>query len=309
MKRCPNPDCPSFQTNRAFLDDDTICPRCGEVLAGAGPGTPVAYAATAPVRVTQVRHEHAILGAIGTLLLVFLVIALLVRGRVIQPGVALNSTRGGVVPIAALTPGSIAAAQATATAVALATLVSGPTPLGGFSQGPTPIGGFIVATIPPGFGTLGGPTPLPFPTLAGSGGTVSGATPGSTQSGTGGLGGSNPQPGNSTVSTQLCRRIDVGQLCEPVNRYGPKDTVYLAVRATFNPNAARYLKVRLYGPPDATTRLLQQDQTNIPGRDGDFWVGFGFSQNPGWAPGAYRADVSVNEEAVPRTVATWTVAP
>jgi hypothetical protein len=43
MKQCPNPDCLSYQQQRKFYDDDTICPRCGDVLVStnAPAGAPV----------------------------------------------------------------------------------------------------------------------------------------------------------------------------------------------------------------------------------------------------------------------------
>src|SRR4051794_35702132 len=85
MKRCPNPDCPAHQGNRRFYDDDTICPRCGEVLenptlaAGGAPSAVHAYTGQARVRRTTTANDHgmAMLGAVGTILLVLGIIGLL----------------------------------------------------------------------------------------------------------------------------------------------------------------------------------------------------------------------------------------
>src|SRR5215218_7316538 len=128
MKLCPNPDCPSHQQQRKFKDTDVICAQCGHTLydpglAGGGtvpPDAYVAYAATpsaAAVRRNTVSSELALLGAAGTLLLAFLLVALMIALGWIQrggapPGTPVAGVPGTAVPTLAVSPGT-AVAQAT----------------------------------------------------------------------------------------------------------------------------------------------------------------------------------------------------
>ncbi len=341
MKRCPNPDCPSGQLRRDFFDDDTVCPRCGEVLVnptlaagGVDPGY-TAYAGTAraarPV-VTSPNHGMALLGAGGTILLVFVLIGLLRSGGMIGVGSARAGT--GVSSVNVLVP-----AQATATARAQATARSQGTPISALVGGG--LGGPGV-TGSPGAGILGIPTLAPLPTApggyqpVGNPGVVGGATGGSPSAGTtpGGATGSNanlgsgsgsygssPQTGGSagngltgatgsngalTVNGQLCQKSIDTKRCDPTTSYGVSDTFALAVQATFGPNAVHRVRVHLYGPPDGTLSLLTE-QSSTPGRDGRFWVGFAFQQTKAWAVGRYRADIYVNDNSQPTTFVTWDV--
>jgi len=351
MKRCPNPDCPSGQLRRDFFDDDTVCPRCGEVLVnptlaagGVDPGY-TAYAGTARARpvVSSNTHGFALLGAVGTILLVFVLIGLLRSSHMIGVGTA--RPVGGAGSDVLVPP-----VQAPATARAVATARSQGTPISalpGAGLGLNGLGG----PDSPGAGGLGGPTRTPLPPLptppggyqpvgnpgviggapsGTSAGTTPGATPGGTSGGsTANLGsgsgsyGSPPQTGGSTgsgvtgatasngaltVNGQLCQKsIDTGR-CDPTTSYGVNDTFALAVQATFGPNAVRRVRVHLYGPPDGTKSLLAE-QTSTPGRDGRFWVGFTFQQAKPWAVGRYRADIYVNDNAPPQwtTFVTWDV--
>src|SRR5579859_6474439 len=173
MKKCPNPDCPSYQQGREFFDDDTICPRCGEVLVNpglAGGAAPYpAYAVATAARSRPIEHGHAILGAAATLLGVFILIGLLVRlgalhQRVIVPinlsPVAVVTPLPGQVSLG-LTPDipanpPTAAARAVATAQAAATLTARPTPIGGIIVATSVAGGVqSLPTLPPGFGGNG----------------------------------------------------------------------------------------------------------------------------------------------------------
>jgi hypothetical protein len=338
MKRCPNPDCPAHQGNRRFYDDDTICPRCGEVLENptlAAGGVPVAvnaYTGQARVRRAVSANDHgmAMLGAVGTILLVLVIIGLLRSAGMIGLGSARTGTVTGNNGVSALVP----PAQQTATAVAFGTALSLGTPIA------TPVGGFAnpSATPAPNGASLSLPTLPPLPTPIGGligpgnvgGATTPGANPGGsgnvgtgtgTYNGTGsnqaggsgtnagsgsGLNTSNPGNGAMLVTGQLCRQTLVpGQLCEPVAQYGAGDTFALAVQSTFGTGAANKIRVRLYGPPDGNTYLVEQ--SNTPGRDGRYWVGFAFQQNTPWAAGAYRADIFVNDDAQRTTYVTWQV--
>jgi hypothetical protein len=182
------------------------------------------------------------------------------------------------------TPIAFTGAQATETARAIATAAAQPTPIGGL------IG--VTPTLPPLPGAVGG---------GGTGGT---SNPGGSGAGITNL---TPITSINGVTAGLCRRIDAGALCDPVSVYGANDTFYISVQATFGDGAARTIRVRLYGPPNGETPLLNQDQTNTPGRTGRFYVGFAFSQSVPWAPGIYRADVFVNNDVTRSTYITWTV--
>jgi len=171
MKKCPNPECLSYEQNRTFYDDDTICPRCGEVLvnpslSGAGPDpvAPTTYVVAAqPVAASaSVTNMLAALGAIGTLVLVFLIVGfLLTLGRavgVVGRGV---SQLGPTIVVPTVSgPQALATAHAQQTAEAML----------------TPIGGLIGATSVPNFGVQSVPTLPPLPQLGG-GGVVSAANP------------------------------------------------------------------------------------------------------------------------------------
>ncbi|MDQ2805633.1 MAG: TFIIB-type zinc ribbon-containing protein [Chloroflexota bacterium] len=354
MKRCPNPDCPSSQLRRDFYDDDTVCPRCGEVLVnptlaagGVDPGY-TAYAGTAravrPV-VTSSTHGLALLGAVGTILLVFVLIGLLRAGNMIGLGSARTGTG---VSSGASSADRLVPAQATATAHAVATALSQGTPitalpgtglnlgapggtgtagagilgvptLGPLPPLPTPPGGYQPVGNPgvignPGGGTTGGPTPgtTPGGTTGGNNanlGSGSGSYGSSPQTGdnTGtGVTGATANNGALTVNGQLCQKsIDTGR-CDAATSYGVSDTFALAVEATFGPNAVRRVRVHLYGPPDGTLSLLDE-RTSTPGRDGRFWVGFAFQQAKPWVVGRYRADIYVNDDTQPTTFVTWDV--
>ena len=337
MKRCPNPDCPSSQLNRAFYDDDTVCPRCGEVLvnptlaAGSTPTAYTSYTGTARTSAaSSTSHGLALLGAVATILLVFLIIGLLRAGNMIGLGTAGRGTVGG-----GSTSQLLTTAQATATAHALATAIRQGAASGDLTGGgQVPPGPSALAT--PGAGLQVLPTLAALPTPLGGyspvgDGSVIGANPAATPggnanlgSGTGTLGGpSNPQTGGSTgtggitgatagngsmsVTGQLCRRaIAAGQICDPTTVYGTNDTFALAVQATFGPSAAQRIRVRLSGPPNPTVPLLPE-QINTPGLDGRYWVGFAFQPTKAWTPGTYRADIYVNDSATAVTFVTWNV--
>ena len=331
MKRCPNPDCPSGQLRREFYDDDTVCPRCGEVLVnptlaagGAAPGY-TAYAGTARAArpVTSSTHGLALLGAVATILLVFVLIGLLRAGNMIGLGSA--RAGAGVSAGAVLVP-----AQATATARAEATALRQGTPITSLPG----TAGLGVPPLPPLPTALGGYQPVTNPGVIGgtsagmTPGTSAGTTPGSTGGGnTGNLGsgsgsyGTSPQTGGSTdngltgatagngaltVNGQLCRKAIETGMCEATTSYGVNDPFALAVEALFSPNAARKVRVHLYGPPDGKLSLLSE-QTSTPGRDGRFWVGFSFKQEKPWALGHYQADIYINDNTLPTTFVTWDV--
>jgi hypothetical protein len=293
MKQCPNPDCLSYQQHRKFYDDDTICPRCGDVLVStnAPAGAPVvvdpypAYAARPPA--PPISSALAMLGAVGTLLLVFLLIGLLLQLGMVHGRTPVGAPGSGTLPVPTtviFTPIAFTGAQATETARAIATAAAQPTPIGGL------IG--VTPTLPP------------LPGAVGGGGTGGATNPGGPS---GGITNLTPITSINGVTAGLCRRIDAGALCDPVSVYGPNDTFYISVQATFGDGAARTIRVRLYGPPNGETPLLNQDQTNTPGRTGRFYVGFAFSQSVPWAPGIYRANVFVNNDTVRSTYITWTV--
>ena len=314
MKLCPNPDCLAHQQHRTFFDTDVVCPRCGEVLVNpnlAGTGTVpadtyAAYAATTPMALAAPRQalsaELALMGAAGTLLLAFLIVAMLIALNIIHRGGVPGPIEAGggaptlVVPAGTVTGGTttpvvpqtpLPAAQASATAHAVATFLAQPTPVGGFLVSPTPApGDFNVAGLP----TL--PPPL------GQGGNTGGSLPAPT-AGT----------ASNVVTPRLCGKISAGALCTDVTTYGSRDMFNIAVQATFGAGAAQSLRVRLYGPPNGETALLNQDQTNTPGRTGTFWVGFAFTQNQPWPPGIYRADIFVNNDSNRVAFVTWTVVP
>ncbi len=346
MKRCPNPDCPSSQLKRDFYDDDTVCPRCGEVLVnptlvgGSVPADYTAYTGTARAAqpVSTSTHGLSLLGAVATILLVFFIIGLLRAGGMIGLGTARRpvGTAGGdvlVVPPVQAT----AAARATATALRQGTPVgglsgSGLPPIGSTGTGaavsslptlvplPTPPGGYSPVGNPGVIGGVSGGTgSTSGPTAGGNVGTGSGSYggsgPGSPQSGGGtgnagtgsGLTGTKPGNGAMTVTGMLCRQtLQAGRLCEATTSYGPSDVFALAVQATFGADAARFIRVHLYGPPDGTVSLLT-DQTNTPGRAGRYWVGFAFQQGKPWTVGRYRADIFVNDNPQATTYVTWDV--
>ena len=109
MKLCPNPDCPSHLQRRQFYDDDTICPRCGEVLEHAA-GTVVATTPVYPVvaQATPAQHGAALLGAAGTILLVFVIIGLLLQfGLFHRNLVALGSLGASLLVGVTLMPGAL----------------------------------------------------------------------------------------------------------------------------------------------------------------------------------------------------------
>ncbi len=297
MKVCTNPDCLSYQQRRVFYDTDAVCPRCGEVLvdpnlAAGEPAPYPAYAATAPSPVVpasapRVTSEMAMLGAAGTLVLAFLIVAVLVtmglgHRNAGAPGALPTYVPPGLnTPLPTL-PSTQLGPAGTATAIALATLAAQPTPVGGLVLPPT--------ATPTGLNTSGLPT-LP-PPLGG------GATPALPPP---------PSGAGATVVVQTCARIEAGQPCAVVTTYKPSDTFYLAVEATFGTNAAQAVRVRLYGPPNGETQLLNQDQRNTPDRDGRFWVGFAFSPTAPWQPGTYRADVYLDSATTRAATMTWTV--
>jgi hypothetical protein len=287
MKLCPNPDCPSHLQSRQFYDDDTICPRCGEVLehvAGTVVATTPVYPVVAPASPAQ--HGAALLGAAGTILLVFVLIGLALQLGLFHRSPGSSGSLVALPPVAGtLTPGALPPL---------------PTVRPAGTAAPTPIGG-LIATPGPGFNTSALPTLPPLPGASGSGTNTGG--------GGSGLTASQPDNGAGTVNSSLCRRLEAGQLCEGVSSYGARDTFYLAVQATFGPGAARSIRVRLYGPPNGETPLLTQDQTNTPARDGRYWVGFAFSQAAPWATGVYRADIFVNQDTARSGFASWTVVP
>lgn len=327
MKRCPNPDCPSGQLRRDFYDDDTVCPRCGEVLvnptlaAGEVAAGYTAYAGTARAArpVTSSTHGLALLGAVGTILLVFVLIGLLRAGGMIGLGSARAGT--GVSSVDVLVP-----AQATATAHAEATALRQGTPITALPGTSSSNNGLGVPTLAPLPTQLGGYQPVDNPGVIGnSGGTTTGTTPGGTSGGTGanlgsgsGSYGSSPQTGGSgvagatgsngalTVNGQLCQKSIASGRCDATTSYGVNDPFALAVEATFGPNAVQRVRVHLYGPPDGTLSLLTE-QTSTPGRDGRFWVAFAFQQDKPWAVGRYRADIYVNSDSQPITFVTWDV--
>ncbi|HET7076201.1 MAG TPA: hypothetical protein VFM49_02010, partial [Chloroflexia bacterium] len=235
MKQCPNPDCLSYQQHRKFYDDDTICPRCGDVLVStnAPAGAPVvvdpypAYAARPPA--PPISSALAMLGAVGTLLLVFLLIGLLLQLGMVHGRTPVGAPGSGTLPVPTtviFTPIAFTGAQATETARAIATAAAQPTPIGGL------IG--VTPTLPP------------LPGAVGGGGTGGATNPGGPS---GGITNLTPITSINGVTAGLCRRIDAGALCDPVSVYGPNDTFYISVQATFGDGAARTIRVRLYGPP------------------------------------------------------------
>ncbi|MGI8589151.1 MAG: hypothetical protein ACR2M0_15915 [Chloroflexia bacterium] len=276
MKTCPNPDCPVYTANREFPDDDTICPQCGEQLVSpelANDPTAFSPAYGGVPRQREMSSGVAFLGAIGTLLLIFVIVGLLLQMGLLHRR-----------PI----PPPASGAGTSAPTYVLGTSQPTVTPLHILSITPfaTPIGG-LVGTNPT------APPTLPvIPSPVGGGGTAAG----------------NPAGGSKSVGTRLCKVISPGVLCQEVTSYRPTDTFYIAVQSTFGNGGVKSVQARLSGPPNGSP-LLNQNQTITPARDGNYWVGFGFSQNTPWAPGAYKADIFVDNGNTPTTYVSWTVTP